>query len=127
MSLNKCSNCLKIVDKTYNYCPYCSEMLNDTNIKSSKSVLNEKKQIDNIENVIKDLEEKPLISSQLNDIYKLFQLEMLKKTGDNSLLEEILKKINIKYIKAISESEYTVKDMIILSKKILLLSQLLIG
>ena len=108
----KCPECSRILGIDFLYCPYCKTNLKDNHIEKTLS---------GVENIISDPEQ--LTSAQLSIIYKIYQEN--NNASDHPDIAHLLEdKICLKFIRSISESEYTVKEMIVIAKKILILVRL---
>ena len=105
----KCPECATPVQNDFLYCPQCK-----TDLKSDKI----EKTLAGIETLVSDTE--PITSAQMSIIYKIFHDNETAKDNppEAHLLEE---KICHKFIRSIAETEYTVKDMVVIAKKILML------
>lgn len=104
----KCPECATLVRLDFLYCPQCKANLKDEKID---------KTMEGVSALISDTE--ALTSAQMSIIYKVFREDDNAKNDPSTahLLEE---KICHKFIRSVSESEYTVKDMVIIAKKILM-------
>jgi len=109
----KCPECFQNIKPEFNYCPYCKSKLKNDDIYNT---LDDLKTAGSI-----IIEPDTITSAQLDRIFKIFQ----KHANDNSnhahLLEE---KICHKFIRDISNSNYSIKDIAEISKKILNLIRL---
>ena len=106
----KCSECNGIINTTFKYCPSCKANLLETNISED---------LTGVESILSDTE--PLSSSNVSFIYKVFQKIGNKSPTECHVLEE---KMIYKFIRCVSECEYTVKDLVVISKKISAFSRL---
>lgn len=102
-----CPECSTKIDDKFLFCPICGVQLKEKDIDRT---------LNGIESLLSD--PKPLSSAQLSIIYKIFQDNAKNDQSTAHLLEE---KICHKFIRSISETEYPVKDMIVVAKKILAL------
>lgn len=101
---NKCPECNGNINDTFKYCPFCRVNLIEVNV--SDDLLG-------VETILSDTE--PLSSSNVSFIFKVFQKMGPKNPKECHVLEE---KMIYKFIRCISECEYTLKDMIVIAKKI---------
>lgn len=108
----RCSECAALIKSDFLYCPMCK-----TNLKDAKV----EKNMNGVEAIISDPE--PITSAQLTIIYNIFQ-ENDRAKNNPSLAHLLEEKICHKFIRSIGESEYTVKDMIVIAKKIGIISRL---
>lgn len=110
-----CPGCSAEYKLDYNFCHNCGTDLKD-------------KSIDNTINSIEKLLAIPdkISSYQMLTIYNTFRAEINNKFKDNdpSRLHLLEEKICHKYIRSICNSDYNIRDMIIVGKKILELNRL---
>ena len=106
----RCKDCKNVIQINWIYCAFCRSNVQDISMEES---------IQAVEELISSTDS--LTSGNISTIFKIFQKHCENESSNTHLLEE---KIYRKFIRSISELEYTIKDMVTIAKKILAFERL---